>query len=130
MGVRAEGVLVGAMSIGRPSARAYDSEKVAEITRTCTDGTFNANSKLYGAARAVCKAMGYHKVITYTQAGESGASLKAAGFVKTADLKPRPNWANSSTKLKHLRDVKEPNGVARCRWEIYFSDNAGEKTGA
>ena len=123
IGVRDDGALVGVASIGRPSARAYDPEKVAEVTRTCTTGVDNANSKLYGAARQITKAMGYEKLITYTQASESGVSLKAAGFVKEAELPARKNWAESSSKLKHMRDPNEPSGVARCRWSVTFSAN-------
>ena len=120
LGVEDDGVLVGVAALGRPNARAYDPTRVAEITRTGTDGTFNANSKLYGAGRQIAKAMGYWKVITYTQANESGASLRAAGFVKEADLPPRKNWAQSSRKLRHLRDESEASNVPRVRWAITF----------
>ena len=58
LGVRDGDRLCGVAVIGRPSARAYSPEEVAEIVRTATDGTFNANSKLYGAARQLCKAAG------------------------------------------------------------------------
>jgi hypothetical protein len=121
LGLRVNGEIVGVAVIGRPKARAYNPEEVAEITRTCTDGTDNANSKLYGACRQITKAMGYHKVITYTEEGESGASLRAAGFVKVATLEARPNWAESSKKLKHLRDPEGRGDVVRYRWEIEFT---------
>lgn len=115
--------IVGVASLGRPSARAYDPERIAEVTRTCTNGHPNANSKLYGACRQIAKAMGYEKVITYTEGSESGVSLKAAGFVLVATLKPRKNWAGSSTKLKPLRDATVREMVTRHRWEITFSAN-------
>jgi hypothetical protein len=125
LGVRnAQKDLVGVAVLGRPNARAYDPERVAEITRTCTDGARNANSKLYGACRQIAKAMGYEKVITYTEEGESGASLKAAGFVCVATLEPRENWANASKKLKHLRDPDGRGNVRRYRWEIVFAAEA------
>lgn len=128
LGVRNGEGLVGVAVVGRPNARAYDvsslglldAELTAEITRTCTDGTEHANSKLYGACRQVAKAMGYDRVITYTEAGESGASLKAAGFVQVRDLPPRKNWANSSQALKTLRDPTIREGVARTLWEVRF----------
>ena len=78
------GTLRGVAVIGRPSARAEDTGLTAEVTRTCTDGTSNVNSMLYGAARRVCRAMGYTRLITYTEAGESGVSLKAAGWIREA----------------------------------------------
>jgi hypothetical protein len=42
--------LVGVAVVGRPIARHLDDGLTAEVTRTCTDGTPNANSALYGAA--------------------------------------------------------------------------------
>lgn len=36
---------------------------------------------LYGACIRAAKAMGYHKVITYTLQSEDGASLKASNFI-------------------------------------------------
>ena len=129
IGCTDDGDLVGVASLGRPKARAYNPKHVAEITRTCTDGAENANSKLYGACRQIAKAMGYWKVITYTQAGESGTSLRAAGFVKEADLPPRKNWAQSSKKLRHLRDEDEPSDVPRVRWSITFKAAAAQDDG-
>lgn len=121
--------LHGVAVLGRPSARAYDGaakardEYIAEVTRTCTDGAANANSQLYGACRQVARAMGYDRVITYTRKDESGASLKAAGFVRVKELPPRKNWANSSTKLKALRDAGEEEQVARVLWEVRFGSH-------
>lgn len=118
-----QGQLCGVAVLGRPSARAYDPERVAEITRTCTDGAANANSQLYGACRRIARAMGYERVITYTQADESGASLRAAGFVREQALRPRKNWHASSRTLQHLRDPQEPSGIARQRWVIVFGSS-------
>ena len=115
--VNSDGQLVGVAVIGRPSARHLDDGLTAEVVRTCTVGTPNANSALYGAAFRVCQAMGYRKLVTYTQADESGASLRASGFVKVADLPPRKGWADSSVALKHTRDPIGNGGVARKRWE-------------
>lgn len=60
--------LVGVAMAGRPVARAIDNGLTLEINRTCTDGTKNANSMLYGACRRAAWAMGYRRCITYTQA--------------------------------------------------------------
>lgn len=117
--------MVGCAVVGRPIARALDNGLNAEVCRTCTDGTANANSMLYGAALRACKAMGYHKVYTYTQAGESGASLRAVGFVVDAVLPPRGSWAQSSLKLQHKRDQNyDTGGVERTRWVVVFGGNA------
>jgi hypothetical protein len=84
-----------------------------EVNRTATDGTPNANSLLYGAAWRATKAMGYRRLITYTQAGESGASLRAAGWKIVAELPPRRGWATPSRP----RDDKGVDGVPRMLWE-------------
>lgn len=113
--------LVGVATAGRPVARAYDDGLTLEINRTCTlrAGKIarNANSMLYGALRRAAWAVGYLRVITYTQEGESGASVRGAGFVLVKELPPRKNWADSSKKLVHMRDGDEPSGVKRYLWE-------------
>lgn len=103
---------------GRPVARHYDDGLTLEVNRTCTDGTRNANSKLYGAVWQAAKAMGYQRAITYTQADETGASLRAAGWVKVKELAARASWAESSVALKNKRDPVGNGGVARVLWEI------------
>jgi len=123
IGVEVDGVLVGVAMVGRPVARAFDDGLTAEINRTCTDGHRNANSKLYGASIRACKAMGYQRVITYTQADECGASLRGAGFVRIKDLVPRLSWADSSVKLKGIRDPIGNGGVGRTLWEVSFGGN-------
>lgn len=112
-----EGDLHGVAIVGRPLARALDDGLTAEVTRTCTDGWPNTNSALYGAAWRVCRAMGYRRLVTYTQHGESGSSLIAAGMVKVADLPARKGWADSSVALRAMRDPVGSGGVPRARWE-------------
>lgn len=77
-----DGLLVGVAIVGNPSAPVLQKVRgLIEIRRVCTDGTRNACSKLYGAARRAARAMGHDPVITYTLPSEGGASLRAAGFV-------------------------------------------------
>ncbi len=80
----ANGELRGVAILSRPiSVRVQNAEpRTAEIIRTCTLGDKNANSRLYGAMSRAAAALGYTAVITYTRPDESGASLKAAGFVR------------------------------------------------
>ena len=73
--------LCGAAICGRPVARRLDDGRTLEILRCCTDGTHNACSKLYGACCRVGFAMGCDRILTYTLESESGASLRAAGFI-------------------------------------------------
>lgn len=72
--------LCGVAICGRPVARALDDGLTLEIYRNCTDGTYNACSKLYGACCRIGFSMGYTTIITYTLVTENGASLKASGF--------------------------------------------------
>lgn len=78
--VDAGGTVRGVALVGRPVAPALDDGKAIEILRVATDGTPNACSMLYGAARKAAKAMGHDPVITYSLPEEGGASLRAAGF--------------------------------------------------
>lgn len=114
------GDLVGVAMAGRPVARALDDGLTLEINRTCTDGARNANSMLYGAVWRAARAMGYRRCITYTQHDESGASLRAVGWVRDADLAPRGSWAESTkdARLRAMRDPDGPGDVGRVRWKI------------
>lgn len=113
-----EGQLRGVVTVGRPIARAFDDGLTAEVNRSATDGCPNANSALYGAAWRVCQAMGYRRLITYTQEGESGASLRGAGWRLVRSLPPRKSWAESSVALRALRDAEGAGGVGRTLWEV------------
>jgi len=120
IGLKQNDKLIGVISVGRPVARALDNGITAEVTRSCVlEGHMNANSMLYGAAWRASQAMGYKKMITYTQADEPGSSLKAIGMRKVADLPPRGNWADSSKKrIRTIENKKDTANVARQRWEI------------
>ncbi len=72
--------MVGVAIVGRPVARGCPPDQVAEVTRCCTDGTYNVPSLLYGAAARAAEAMGYRRIQTYLLASEPGTSLKAAGW--------------------------------------------------
>lgn len=112
------GQLRGVATAGRPVARAYDDGLTIEVNRTATDGCPNANSALYGAAWRISSAMGYRRLITYTQADESGASMRAVGAMRVRDLPPRRSWAESSVALRALRDPVGNGGVQRTLWRI------------
>lgn len=118
-GIRFDGKLVGVAVASRPVARHLDDGLTIEVCRSCTGGTRNANSMLYGAIWRAARALGYVRGITYTRADESGASLRASGWVRAADLPARAGWAES-TKCERLRMMRDPvgaGGVSRIRWE-------------
>lgn len=106
--------LVGVATVGRPVARLLDDGLTAEVTRVATDGTAHACSALYGACWRAAKAMGYARALTYTQDGESGASLRAAGWVNTARRAARPGWDVPSRRRNNQRYLP----VERLLWVI------------
>lgn len=115
-----DGQLRGVGMVGRPVARHFDNGRTAEINRTCTDGCPNANSALYGACWRVARAMGYLRLITYTQAGESGSSLRGAGWQVVVERKARGSWAQATSdpRLLQMRDRLGSGGVERTLWEV------------
>jgi hypothetical protein len=112
VGVAADGVLVGVAMVGRPVARHFDDGFTLEVNRTATDGTPNVNSMLYGAAWRAAKALGYRRLVTYTQEGESGASLRASNWRVVNELSARSGWDATSRPR-----VNKNHGVARTLWE-------------
>ena len=117
LGVATDTRLVGVAMVGRPVSRHYDDGRTLEVNRTCTDGTPNANSALYGASWRAAKALGYLRLITYTQADETGASLRGAGWRVVGERPARESWAAESVALRHLRHPVGSGGVARTLWE-------------
>ncbi|MPZ14314.1 MAG: hypothetical protein GEU73_07795 [Chloroflexi bacterium] len=115
IGVADGPTLVGVAMVGRPVARHFDDGHTLEVNRTATDGTRNANSMLYGAAARAAFALGYQRLITYTQEGESGASLKGAGWKVIAERPARTGW---STPSRPRDDDPRLVGVQRLLWEV------------
>jgi hypothetical protein len=109
--VAEEARVCGVAIVGRPVARHLDDGWTLEVTRCCTDGTRNAASSLYGAARRATFALGYRTLVTYTLASESGASLRASGYRIVGEVKGR-SWSCASRPRvdKHPLDNK-------LRWE-------------
>lgn len=87
-----DGHLCGVIQCGRPVSRVMDDGKTIEVVRLCTDGEFNACSFLYSRMARIAKEMGYKKIITYILDEESGASLKASGWIHEVDTKGH-NWS-------------------------------------
>jgi len=104
--------LVGVAIVGRPVARHLDDGWTLEVTRCCTDGTPNACSCLYGAARRAARALGYRRLVTYTLVSEPGASLKASGWQVSGKTKGG-RWNCPSRP----RADTHPIGPKR-RWEV------------
>lgn len=115
VGVARDSTLVGVVIVGRPVNATHASDPATvELHRCCVaDDERNAASMLNGAAWRAAKALGYRRLITYTEADESGTSLIASGYRVVAELPPRGGW-------DHPMRRRVPHGrehVARRLWE-------------
>jgi hypothetical protein len=76
----------GVVIVGRPVARHLDDGHTLEVTRVATDGTRNSCSALLGAVRRYilegnrAGRWKIDRIVTYTLPGESGSSLRGAGW--------------------------------------------------
>ena len=97
LGAMFDGKLVGIVQVARPVSRLLDDGKTVEVVRLCTDGTKDACSFLYSRAARIAKEMGYEKIITYILCTETGASLRACGWVEEATTSGG-HWSRPSRK--------------------------------
>lgn len=119
---------------GRPVARFYDNGQTLEVTRVAADGHRNACSLLYGACRRATFALGYTRLLTYThtrhygpvcagpclheschriRVGETGISLRAAGWRVIAQRPAHNGWDRPSRP----RQQTGPEHIPRTLWE-------------
>ncbi|HXI85244.1 MAG TPA: XF1762 family protein [Verrucomicrobiae bacterium] len=110
--VATPGVVHGVAIVGRPIARMADDGWTLEVNRTCTDGTKNVNSMLYGACQRATFALGYKKLITYTLPTESGASLRAVGWTCIGSA-GGGRWSRESRPRIDTHPLQE-----KLRWEV------------
>lgn len=104
--------LAGVVMVGRPVSRRRQDGFTAEVTRLCVlDDEPNACSFLYGKAARAALALGYRRIGTYTLKRESGASLRAAGWVLIGET-PGRSWSVPS-RPRHDKHPLEP----RLIWE-------------
>jgi hypothetical protein len=115
IGAARDDELVGVAVVGRPVARHYDDGRTLEVTRCCVaDDARNACSFLYAAARRVTFALGYDRLITYTQDGESGDGLRGAGWRVVASRPATPGWDRPSRP----RELRGTENVQRLLWAV------------
>jgi hypothetical protein len=108
-----EGVLRAIAITGRPVARLLDNGQTLEVTRVTSDGTPDACSLLYGACWRAAKALGYTRLVTYTQADEPGTSLRAAGWRVVAQRAAHAGWDRPSRPRASIGS----EGIPRTLWE-------------
>lgn len=110
----------GVAIIGRPVARLLDNGTTCEVTRCATDGTRNACSFLYAAAKRAAQSLGYTRCITYTLASESGASLRAVGATIEAKVRGR-SW---HTPSRRRTDKTAAQRTDKVRWSLLNEEAA------
>lgn len=112
--------VVGVAIVGNPLSATLMDGWTAEVLRVCTSDAApkNACSMLYGSCWRAWKAMGGLKMVTYTLDSESGASLRAAGFIRADKVAGRKRgWG----KQDHLNGSRTHSPVIewdKYRWEI------------
>ena len=121
--------LHGVAICSNPVARNADDGLVLEVSRLCTDGTYNACSMLYGACARIAKDMGFRKIQTYILQSENGTSLKASGWIcegEAGGLSWGGKWASQRQKEREavqqmeIFPHKKPPEEMKVRWARYF----------
>ena len=125
------GVLHGVAICSNPVARMADDGLTLEVSRLCTDGTYNACSMLYSACARIAKDMGFKKIQTYILASEQGTSLKASGWKKEAENVGNLDWFSAKNKRQRERnkkpiqmslfEQKKPPKELKQRWSKTFN---------
>ena len=117
-----EGNLHGCAIVGRPVARlAGKPDRVLEVIRVATDGTFNGCSMLLAAAARAGRAMGYERIQTYTLPSEGGASLRAAGWIYEGEA-GGGQWKHTDGKP---RRSDQPTSI-KARWALKLNDERAD----
>lgn len=115
IGAEVDGKLVGVVQVARPVARMLDDGNTLEVVRLCTDGTKDVCSFLYAKAARIAKEMGYSRIITYILESETGASLRAAGWVLDGNAgggswdrpsRPRSTTAPTVPKKRYSKKLR------------------------
>ena len=116
--------LCGVAIAGQPVARNLDDGTTIEVRRVCTDGTYNACSKLYGACSRIAKEMGYKRIVTYTLQSEPGTSLKASGWKYDGEAGGGswnvPSRPREDTQITLFGEIKKYPTEKKVRWIKYL----------
>jgi hypothetical protein len=116
IGVAKNDCVVGVAIVGRPVSRVLDDGWTLEVNRVATNGTKNACSMLYGAARRATFALGYKKLITYTLPEEGGSSLRASGW-KCLGAAGGGSWSCKTRPRVDKHPLQQ-----KLRWEVKITD--------
>lgn len=107
--------LVGVGIVGRPVARLLQDGMTCEVTRCCVrdEAPKGACSFIYAALWRAARALGWRRLVTYTLASESGASLRGAGWKVVGETQPG-GWDRDG----RTRDWQPIYGQQKLRWEV------------
>lgn len=110
--------LVGVAIVGRPISRHLDDGVTAEVTRCCVlnQAPKGTPSFLYARCWRAWSAMGGERLVTYTLASESGASLRGAGWKVVAQSSGAVEGKGWTTRVG--REWQPVTGQAKLRWEV------------
>lgn len=120
--------LHGVAICSNPVSRNADDGLTLEVSRLCTDGTYNACSMLYGACARIAREMGFRKIQTYILESETGTSLKASGWICEGSA-GSVNWMHNASKRTKERNAyeqlsiipkKKPPNEMKQRWAKHF----------
>jgi hypothetical protein len=120
-----DGEIVGVAQVGRPLSRKLCDGYTLEVLRLCTTGEKDVCSFLYSKCARIARELGYRKIITYILESESGASLRASGWVCECDKCGGGTWENSTrAKQRHVgeqlsfleKKPKYPENVSKKRY--------------
>ena len=111
--------LIGVAIVGNPLSATYMDGYTAEVLRVCVlpDAQRGANSFLYARCWQIWRAMGGTRLITYTLATESGASLRGAGWRVVGENKGHNDWQAKTQMDGKYRTKQEIYGQHKLRWE-------------
>lgn len=115
--VELDGEVIGVGIAARPDGRWNDGRAVLDIARVCVGAHVpNACSQLYAALRKAGAALGYRPIVTYTQASECSACVRAAGFRRDTVLPERdPATGQRAARQRLFDDRRRPSGPL-VRW--------------
>lgn len=109
----------GVAIAGRPKARELDCGRTLEVTRVCAvRNSRNVCSMLYGAVVRAAESLGYLDVVTYTLETESGASLRASGWVCEGVVRTNgKGWSNRPAR-------RDEHPERKVRWRKTIAKSA------
>ena len=126
--LREAGRTCGVGVLGKPLSVILNDGETLEVRRTATDGTRHACSAVLGALARAARRRAVLRLVTYTRDGESGSSLRGAGW--RLDESYHREWEVDGTRIvpvirpKAARSWSSPSrprregvlGAPRFRW--------------